>query len=194
MVGSFRHLYCLTSLCDVDGKPIVMFWSKGHNAYYLLGVLSVTFAPSTSYSTLLNTLISNMLLESFLIYNILFTLSPISSICIAYNEIQTLLTFLYKKWTVVINLRKSVILNHLWNLVTIELFPAINVKFNDTGKNMTMWMALIIKHITCMNSTTYAKLVMHNDSNESNHILFTMWLKFSYIHNFHPHHPCCQIF
>lgn len=73
------------------------------------------------------------------------------------------------------------------------IIPSNNVKFNDTGKNMTMCMALI-KHITCMNSITYAKLVMHNDSNESNHILFTMWLKFSYIHNFHPHHPCCQNF
>jgi hypothetical protein len=54
-------------------ENLVMFWSKGHNAYYLLGVLSVTFAPLTTYSTLLNTLTSNMLLESFLICNILFT-------------------------------------------------------------------------------------------------------------------------
>lgn len=94
-------------------ENLVMFWSKGHNAYYLLGVLSVTFAPLTTYSTLLNTLTSNMLLESFLICKHSVYISTISSICIAYNEIQILLTFCTKVDHGDKTLRKWVMLIHV---------------------------------------------------------------------------------
>lgn len=83
-------------LCDVDGKPSNVL-EQGHNGYYLLGVfIECDFRTFNHLFHPLEYTDFKYVIGKLLDIQHSVYISTISSICIAYNEIQTLLTFYTK--------------------------------------------------------------------------------------------------